>query len=165
MLTACGGEGGTARPTEQNPTTGSPTSASSPSAGGDTSAAGLDPCGLLDPAELAEFGTFSAGRPVNQGGARGCDWIADRGPYAGLGVGVDIRDAQGVDEVNDLGDGVQTGDINERPAAQTSTLGACIIALSLGENARADVSVNAGERSCEIADKVAGIVEPKLPES
>jgi predicted small lipoprotein YifL len=170
-LTACSGEeGGTALPTEQPPSSSAgPASPSTSPADGSSPLTGLDPCSLLGAAELGELGTFSEGVPNELGGARGCDFAKQSKSASedSVGVTVAVRDAQGVAEVIDLGNGKQTGTVGEgRDAVRTSANGTCLIALAVTETSRVDVGAvtTSDEKACEIADAVAAIVEPKLPE-
>jgi hypothetical protein len=174
-LTACSGEeGGAALPAESLPfTSTAPSQPSSgpltPDEGAEAPTTALEPCSLLSADDLAEFGDFKDGVQNDGGGARGCEYdrkIENASDDADV-VGLLIRDTQGVDEVQDLGDGVQTGSVESgRKAVQTSGNGSCIIALAVGENSRVDAGAVAGteERACQIADAVAAIIEPKLPE-
>lgn len=144
-------------------------SASATPDGGDAATADLDPCSLLNAGQLAKYGTFSTGKPKNLGGARGCDFGKELKSASDdtAGVTVAIRDTQSVDEVNDLGEGVQAGNVGGgREAARTSGHGSCIISLAVGPNSRVDVGAVAAssDEACQIADYVVGIVEPKLPE-
>jgi hypothetical protein len=172
-LTACSGEeGGAALPVESftsappSQPSGGP---SAPDQGTEAPTAALEPCSLLSADDLAEFGDFKDGVQNDGGGARGCEYdrkIENASDDADA-VGVNIRDSQGVDEVRDIGEGVQTGTVaGGRKAVMTSGNGGCLIALAVGENSRVDVGTVAGteERACQIADAVAKIVEPQLPE-
>jgi hypothetical protein len=171
-LSACSGEEpGDALATD--PTAGAGSAAPSTSAA-ESSAAGaptasVDPCSLVSPADLGEFGSFGSGAPDEVGGARTCSFQKelDSASDDTLGIGIAVRDSQGVDEVSDLGNGNQTGKVpSGRKAVQTSGGGTCLIALAVGENSRVDVGATAAtaEQACPIADAVAKIVEPKLPE-
>lgn len=171
-LAGCSGEeGGSALPADPPGPSQPPSNTALPqsSASGDAPTAGLDACSLLSANDLAEFGSFGTGTSEEMGGARGCgfDKELDSASDDSLGVTVAIRDEQGVDEVNNLGDGKETGKVpGGRKAVRTSGGTACIIALAVGEQSRIDVGTVAAdaEQACEVADKVAGIVEPKLPE-
>jgi hypothetical protein len=174
-FTACSGEeGGTALPTDSPPSSAvgsAPPSDSSPAPGADTQAptAGIDPCSLLSAAELAPFGDFTEGVRKDSAGVRGCvyDRSIENASDDAINVGVNIRDSQGVDEVQDVGDGVETGTVaGGRKAVMTSGNGVCLIALAVGENSRVDVggTGTSQQEICEITDAMAKIVEPKLPE-
>nr|WP_091671473.1 DUF3558 family protein [Amycolatopsis marina] len=173
-LAACSDEeGGAALPAESQPNTASsqpPGTSSAPDGGTESRpTASLDPCSLLSADDLGEFGDYKEGTPDNGSGARGCRFmrVVEKASDDADAVGVLIRDSQGVDEVRDLGDGVQPGSVpGGRKAVMTSGNGGCLIALAVGENSRVDVGIvaNTAERACQIADAMAKIVEPKLPE-
>jgi hypothetical protein len=167
-LSACtGGQGGSAEPV---PTSGrSPGSATS-APGEQVGSSAIDPCALLDAKnDLAELGTFRVPERKQLGGARTCSWQRELENPAdpGLVVSLDVRDAQGVDSVNDVGGGVEQAEVNGRQAAQAPSPGGgtCTIALTLGPGSRIDVGVvsNDAEKACEIAQDVAYTVEPRLP--
>jgi hypothetical protein len=173
-LSACSGEEpGAALPAPADsssnvPSTNSGSSSAAPE-GGAAPTAELDPCSLLNVDDLAKFGTFPEGKPENLGGARSCgfDEELDSASEDPVGVTVAVRDSQGVDEVQDLGEGVQAGNVSGgREAVQTSGTGACIIALAVGQDSRVDIGAVAAssDEACQVADYVVGIVEPKLPE-
>lgn len=172
-LAACSGEeGGAALPAESqlNAPSSQPSGPSSaPDGGTEGPTAALDPCSFLSADDLAEFGDYKEGVPDDGSGARGCRFmrVVEKASDDADAVGVLIRDSQGVDEVRDLGEGVQPGSVSGgRKAVMTRGNGGCLIALAVGENSRVDVGTvaNTAERACEITDAVAKIVEPKLPE-
>ncbi|MEU3274035.1 DUF3558 family protein [Saccharomonospora sp. NPDC006951] len=145
-------------------------SGSSAPDGGTAVTADLEPCTLLTAPEITEFGSFEEQPREDSGlGARSCSYLPARGNGSTESrptVGVDIRDEQGVSAVNDAGDGIRQGTVGDREAARTSGPGGCIIAMAVGGASRVDVAVtgiDAGD-ACDIANEVADIVEPKLPE-
>lgn len=160
-----------------NSTTGSGTPApttntTQPGSGGPTSGgpglASIQPCDLIssNDASQNQLGTAT---PGNEGGARSCTWentTANNG--VGYTVGVDIRDSQGIKEVNTDGYTVTPDNIGSHPGRQLqSTLsGSCFIAVEVTNSSRVDVSVNAGTdpvRGCQLANQFAKLVEPNLP--
>jgi hypothetical protein len=87
-----------------------------------------------------------------------------------LGVSVDVRDKQGTDTVNDMGGGIQRGEVNGRTAVRIPDPGGatCTLALAVSSASRVDVGVVGPydtNESCKIATDVAYLVEPKLPKS
>ncbi|AIG73188.1 DUF3558 domain-containing protein [Amycolatopsis japonica] len=157
---------------------GTPSAApSSPSQGGESTApttatggadpASIDPCSLLGVTDLASYGTFKAPVPQNDAGARGCEFTKEAETAAdAVSLGVDIRDKQGIDSVSDGGNGKTTGNVNGRKAVLVpKPPSGCLMALEIGASARADIVVVASdpEKSCGMAEKIADIVEPKLP--
>lgn len=165
-------EGGTAIPTGDNSVTSEsnqdPSTSATASAGaGDAPTATLQPCSLLDEADLAGYGSFQEPAEKDTGGSRACDWQTQPGANDSLVIGVNIWDDQGVADVNDAGNGVDRTQANGRDLART-VIGTrvCLLAIGVTESSRVDVQVTASDaqRACEVADEVAGKVEPKLPE-
>jgi hypothetical protein len=161
------------------PSTGVPTSASAgqttstapagPSSSAAVGTSSIDPCSLLRVSDLTQYGSFSGPGKENLGGARVCGFQRTRQSASDkeLGVSINVRDTQGTSTVNDVGGGKQTGRLNGRPAieAPAPSQRACLMALAVGDNARVDVSITAdsAQEACAVAEKVADVVEPKLP--
>jgi hypothetical protein len=152
--------------------TSAPTSPAAPtgsSPGGVAATSSIEPCSLLSVNDLTQYGSFSGPESKELGGARACGFQRQLASASDkeLGVTVNVRDKQGIDSVNDLGNGKQTGKVNGRAAVKTSGAGACVIALGVGDSARVDVSITAGtvDEACTVVDKLADVVEPKLPKS
>ncbi|WP_307845866.1 DUF3558 domain-containing protein [Saccharomonospora sp. NB11] len=140
-----------------------PTDSVPPTAIGPT----LEPCELLSTDELAQVGEFSS-RYEEQGGARSCHWQNSmKSGGDGFTFAVSVRDAQSVDVMNDNGAGVESIEINERPGrvSKNAAHGSCTVALKLDDISRVDISVPRTEQddACEIAEVIAGMVEPNLP--
>ncbi|WP_158559818.1 DUF3558 family protein [Prauserella sp. PE36] len=149
--------------TQHSGASNAPTSAPS-----NASTASIEPCSLLSFADVSSFGTFKERPEEDEGlGARSCTYYPERTDAARLPtVGVDVRDDQDVDSVNDEGLGINTGELNGRNLAQVPAHGGCIIALGVGAGSRVDVAVTGldTDASCDLVGRVAEIVEPKLPE-
>ncbi|WP_199430814.1 DUF3558 family protein [Qaidamihabitans albus] len=142
-----------------------------PSSPGDAAAptASLDPCTLLEAGELAEFATFKTGEQKDIASARACVWLPEREGGESLPtIGLNVRDSQGIDSVNDTGQGTTAGELegSGRKAVQAPTTGGCTLALAVGETSRVDVQVSGvdTDQACDIAGKVADVVDPRLPE-
>lgn len=167
VVTGCSSENaGVPSPAPSSPAP-STAASSAPSTGG-ADTASLDPCSLLAPADLASYGAFGSPEKDEVSGARICRLIRDRASASdeSLTVSVGIRDAQGLDAVADVGGGKTTGNVNGRKAVLVPTPPeACLMALGVGNSARVDVvSVSTDpQKACGVAEKVADIVEPKLP--
>src|SRR5690606_39183052 len=105
--------------------------------GTDTPLAGLDPCSLLNKSDAAQFGPVEEPKRKQIGTADTCSWEPDRskasGESATLGVG--IRENAGVQDMNDLGMGVQQTTENGRNYARTPGPGGCTIAIGVTETA------------------------------
>lgn len=135
----------------------------------------MDPCDLLSSEEVVEFGNFKPPSRQEMGGARGCDFLPDRGDESDRReesegslptIGVGIRDEQGIGDAVDQGYGVDNGEFNGRPAAKIPAEGGgCIIALALTDTSRVDVGVTGidTDKACQLVEQVTEIVEPKLP--
>ncbi|TLW93872.1 DUF3558 domain-containing protein [Saccharomonospora piscinae] len=127
--------------------------------------ASIDPCELISAADLADIGKFES--EYREGGAaRSCYWgHSFENGGDGFGFGVSVRDAQTIESVNDNGGGLQSADINQRPAVSTEdpNSGDCTFAMKIDDLSRVDVTVT-GEDGCEIAEVIAGLVEPRLPD-
>jgi hypothetical protein len=129
----------------------------------------IKPCSLVSATDLAQYGTFAAPQEKELGGARSCLLQRTRQSASDkeLGVSINVRDTQGTDTVTDLGGGKTTGKLNGRTAIEAPgpAQGGCLMALAVGDNARVDVSITAdsAQEACTVAEKVADVVEPKLP--
>jgi hypothetical protein len=169
LLAGCSDEkNGTPSAAPSSPAQSQTGAASSTPGSSDSAIASINPCSLIGAADLASYGTFGAPESDNVGGARVCRLIRERASASDetLTVSVGIRDAQGIDSVNDAGGGKTSGKVNGRKAMLVPTPPeGCLMALELGASARADVvSVSADpEKACGVVEKVADIVEPKLP--
>lgn len=176
-LAGCSGEPGSASPTTApaNTTTGPTTPGPA-----DAPTASLDPCELLDIAtldrEFAEYRPFQeddrnvpGGRSI--AGARACDWETDLDRATNLrqamGISIGVRDDLGVKDARDAGGGVNRGKLaSGREAAQMpSPPEGCIMALAVGESSRVDVVIDAPKQACGIAEAIADLIEPKLPDA
>jgi hypothetical protein len=130
----------------------------------------VEPCDLLSVGDLIGYGDFSEGEYEEVGGARTCYWqLSSKGGVEGFIVSLNVRDAQNVDSMNDVGGGVDKYDIGGRVAARVVNpqFGDCTIALAIDSQSRVDVVVNglsSVDDSCPVAEEVAGKVEPRLPE-
>ena len=128
----------------------------------------LDPCDLLSAEDLAEAGKFKT-KYEESDWARSCYWQSDfEAGGDGFTFTVSLRDAQSVETVNDNGAGVQRIEVNGRPAAvsKNAEFRSCVVAMKLDDMSRVDVGVPRTEEddACEIAEVIAGLVEPHLPE-
>lgn len=162
-------QAGSAVPVQDNSSSRSAEQSSSPNpppdAGG-TSA--LDPCSLLSYSEVSRFGEFEPEPKADEGlGARSCTYLPVRTDASDSPtLGVDVRDAQSVDTVNDEGMGIRFGNVAGRKAAQVPARGGCIVALETGPGSRVDVGVTGidANEACDLASQLADVVEAKLPE-
>jgi hypothetical protein len=171
LLAGCSTEKpGTASPASSTsvvPT--SPTSGSGSETPGPSITSTIDPCTLLSAAELSPYGTFKAPTRSEQGSdARDCQYTKSQASASedSLTVAVVVRDKASVDDIPASAGTLTKGTQNGRTAVQIkNTAGGCAIAMAVGNSARVDVTVVSTNNAatCDIASKVADIVEPKLP--
>ncbi|HVW40747.1 MAG TPA: DUF3558 family protein [Amycolatopsis sp.] len=126
------------------------------------SAAALEPCGLLSPADRSTAGLTSPGTDKTIGTARACDWT-ETGTF---GLTVTVDDTAALSDL-DTGGGKQVT-IGRHRGVQVASTGGCGVLLATGAKATAQVDVtNASFRdsaaACRRATTVAGLIEPKLP--
>lgn len=138
-----------------------------PSSQGRPLSLSIEPCELFTVEDLAEYGEFES--EYREGKAdRTCHWEEGvSGHHDSLSFALSIRDRQNVETVNDNGAGVQRFEINQRPAAKAKNpeFGTCVVALKIDDVSRIDVTVVDGleDDSCQIAEVVAELLEPRLP--
>lgn len=147
--------GGSAPATEETTTT------SEPPAG----LADLDPCELLDPADLAAL-QLTGGEGKTVGGARVCRWQRDGATLnETFTVSAEVFDNQGLGALN-------APDVQELPpigghdaARFTDATGTCGVSLGVGDSSRVDNTAVGGDQQlgCQLAEQLATIVERKLP--
>lgn len=170
LLTGCTSEkAGTGVPAPSSTSSGAASSAPSGSAvSGGASTASIEPCSLVNAADFASYGTFGEPVKAELAGARACTLVRQIASASEktLTIGVGVRDAQGIDTVNDAGGGITPGKVNGRQAVQApGSTNSCTLALAVGSASRVDVNVvgTTASQACEVAAKAADIVEPKLP--
>lgn len=167
VLAACSSEKpGTPSAVPSSPAQSAPSSSAPATGSGNT--ASIDPCSLVSAAEVSSYGTFKSPEAGESGGARTCTLVKDVATASeeGLSLSVGIRDSQGLDSVNDAGNGKTNGNVNGRKAVLVPTPPTeCVMALEVGSGSRVDVVASSTdpEKACGIAQKIADIVEPKLP--
>jgi hypothetical protein len=143
-----------------------PTDSSSTGAG--TGLAAFQPCDLLSATDLSQNQLTKTDSGTGSG-ARSCYWkntTADNG--FGYAVGVDIRDSQGLTDINTDGYTISDDPIGGhqgKQALQTNG-GGCFVAIGVSSSSRVDVSATGSgtaSESCTLANKLAKLVEPGLP--
>jgi hypothetical protein len=158
---------GTAAPSAgstQSPTAGT---SSVPNTAG-PSLSSIQPCDLLSAIDLSQNQLAKSDSGTGSG-ARSCSWqnaTADNG--FGYAIGVDVRDSQGLKDINTAGYIISDDPIGSHPGkqAQDSNGAGCIVAIGVGAFSRVDVVAtgsNGAAESCQLANRFAKLVEPNLP--
>ncbi|PPK61342.1 DUF3558 domain-containing protein [Actinokineospora auranticolor] len=147
------------------------TSTGQPSEQGGGTLADLDPCSdMLTSAAKSDLGITDKGKPDDVGPARGCKWLV-RGPEYTLILSVGLYDALGIDDLPDDINNKPLPDINGRKAVQShlSTSGGdCAVTIAVTKTTRASANAVAGvdrAKACQLAGKIAELIEPQLPRS
>lgn len=163
---------GTPEPTVGGATTSTDTgggSTPSSASGGGSGLASVQPCDLLDPSVVSQNQLSKTGSGTDSG-ARTCTWqkSVDINGNGGFTVGVDIRDDQGLSQLQTSGYTVtdHTVGSHQGKQLQSAASGTCAVALGVTSSSRVDVHVNGtGDiaQMCQTADTLAQAVEPKLP--
>lgn len=150
-------------PSSQQPAT------SSSAAPSGSALASIQPCDLLTSGEISKNG-LTGQEESNDSGARSCTWDNDAFDN-GLGytVGDDIRDTQGLADINTDGYSVSDDPVGSHQGklAQQTNGDGCFVAIGVGTSARVDVVVSTAsadvQQSCALANRYAKLIEPKLP--
>lgn len=164
---------GTPEPTVGGATTSSDGGSTPSSTGGGSSGGGsltsVQPCDLLDSSTLSANQLTSAGSS-NSSGARSCNYhrSVDINGNNGAAVGIDVRDSQGLKDINAAGFTVTDDNVGGHQGKQAALNagGGCFVAIGVGDSARVDVQVSATAdttQACQLANTLAKDVEPKLP--
>jgi hypothetical protein len=142
-------------------TTAGPTSNSN---GVNSPTKGVDPCGLLAPADTASLGVAEGTRQDSSSGtSRRCVWTAT-GSFT---MDVTIFDTRGIKDVAASGQIQQLPKVGRHEAVKSfGGVDSCAISMAITETSRVDTSAAArgdAQRSCDVAMQVARLIEPKLP--
>lgn len=129
----------------------------------------LDACSLLSEKDLAQLGDNPKKKYSNAGS---CHWVTENVKVSDSGfviVRIDLRPGQSVDELGVVTTGTaKSGKVGDREAKQIAAdMGerACTLGFAAGSG-RVDVltTANTTDRACDVADRVAELIEPKVPE-
>lgn len=149
--------------------TSTPTSSSGGSNGGGSPLASVDPCSLLNQSVLSQYG-LSKSSTISGTGGRPCNWQkpVDINGKNGYSVEIDVRDSQGLKDINANGFTVTTDNVGSHQGrlAQLNVGGSCFVAIGVTDSSRVDVGVAAGTdttQACQLANQLAKVVEPQLP--
>lgn len=130
----------------------------------------VDACALLTADEIAQFGDHDYKEPKSEdiAGYPTCRWLPIRTDARRLPtITTVLWDDVSIDQLRDRGSGVERGQMDSgRDFTQTGTSGECTVALAVGEQARVDALVTGVDQdeACALANQVAEIVEPRIPE-
>ncbi|MEO6083349.1 MAG: DUF3558 domain-containing protein [Umezawaea sp.] len=168
-LTACNGPTtGEARPAQDTssaslPAGTAPPSTSSPtSTKAGTSLEDIQPCSLLTKSEAEQVTGAQREEPAPEkvGSSRTCGFSPK-----GKSFTVGIRTNAGLSGVQAPGE-VTDRTIGRHQAKKfVASGGSCIVAIGVTASSRVDISLNAGgvEDPCPLAERIAELVEPRLP--
>ncbi len=156
-LAACGNStGGTA----------TPETTSAPTGGNGVSTAAVQPCDLISATDATQL-QLTKGGPVNEGAARACTWSkpVDSNGQNGYTVEIGVRDSQSVSSFNSAGFTITQDNVGRHQGIQAVDSGGCFVVIGVGNASRVDVLISMTDTNaaCEFANKVAKVVEPKLP--
>ncbi|MCR3720540.1 MULTISPECIES: DUF3558 domain-containing protein [Prauserella salsuginis group] len=133
-----------------------------------TSLSDLDPCSLLNQADVRQFGPVEEAQREEEDLVDSCSWEPDRSQTSGERgtLGIVIRENAGLQDMNDLGMGVQRTEEDGRQYARVPDPNGCGIAIGVTNNARVDILVTGADpdKACEMANTLAEVVEPKVPQ-
>jgi hypothetical protein len=164
-ISACSGPvDGQAQPaseTTANSTTRSPAGPTTTTRSG-TTLDDIDPCTLLTPDEAEQVAGPLREKPTREdlGTARGCEFKPKSSSFA-----VDIRTNVGLSGVQAPGE-VADVKIGSHDAKQfIGTTRSCVIAMGVTASSRVDVvmTTSSDKDPCQLARKIAELVEPRLP--
>lgn len=166
--TAGGDPTGTAGPPSITTDPDAPTESSEPSTGGEepSGLADVDPCGLVDQTGLDSLG-LTGGEEKEIGGARVCRYRHDGASIdESFTVSVEVFDSNGIADLAENTDVQQLPKVGAHDAVSfVDAAGVCGVSLGVGEDARVDNTAVGGnqQQGCELAARLAALVEPKLP--
>jgi hypothetical protein len=131
--------------------------------------ASLKPCSLLTAADISQ-NQLGSGKSSNGNGARSCDWQnTTANNYAGYTLAVDVRDHQGLKDINSEGYNVTDDNIGSHQGKQLKQNpgSGCGVVIGVTNSSRVDVvatdSSGDAATSCNLANQFAKLVEPNLP--
>ncbi|AXB49201.1 hypothetical protein A4R43_41390 [Amycolatopsis albispora] len=123
---------------------------------------------MLTSAERSTAGLTSVGEPKAIGSARTCDWT-EPGTF---GLAISVDESKGLADLRTEKKTARQVKVGAREALKVADPkaddGTCAVLLGAGESASVQIDVSntnftGTEAACARADKVAGLVEPKLP--
>lgn len=173
LLAGCSDEPGTPTPTTPAGNAGASTSHAGEPGG---ALANLVACELLTPADVKFLEITEPGEDQGSLGGTGtssCGWNRSSSPSrSALALDVTVRPEQGIDSVEPGSGTITDGEFEGRPSRQVRDFmgdGDCMLAISVGDTARVDIGLNDTDddtdKACDAVNKIATVVEPKLPDA
>jgi hypothetical protein len=123
----------------------------------------VDPCALLNPAEIGQFGADPGTRHGGQSD-RACDWDVPNGG----GFQIVLRNSQSVGELVIKGGRVADHNVGNRKGKivrDNVVRKSCMVSFEMTTWSRVDVIASARdtEGACDYSTRVATLIEPRLP--
>ncbi len=141
-------------------TSGAPTSGTSPFAD-------RKPCTLLSPSGATELGVSGQqGNEEKVGSARRCTWrITGATIRDSFNIGVGLWDTVGVKDLPGTVTPTPVPAVGKHQAVRIRDTAGCTIVMGVTEKSRVDTAANGGsvDKACELALKLATLIEPELP--
>lgn len=122
--------------------------------------AGIDPCSVVPPATVTQFGATGPDEQKKLGIARYCSWKPPGRP----GFAIAFFDTAGLKDAT--GQGPQTSvtvGTGKHDAIEQDRGGVCAVTIAMGVTSRVDVQVATATSACDKAKTLADAVEPLLP--
>lgn len=171
VLAGCAGEPGTPTPTTPAGNGAAPTSETATQSG---ALDNLVACELVTLDDLKFLEITDPGEDQGSLGGSGtssCGWNRTSSPNrSALALDVTVRPEQRIDGVDPGSGTIADGDFEGRLSRQVRNFsgdGDCMLAISVGDSARVDIGVNDTnddtDKACDAVNKIATIVEAKLP--
>ncbi|HJQ47259.1 MAG TPA: DUF3558 family protein [Amycolatopsis sp.] len=178
VAVACSSEHpGTALPVTSGAAGSTPATSAGPATtatGGDSRLTSLDACSLLTGQEATTlFKAQGSGRndeTASSGATGNCKWTGRSANDSSTSLSISVRATQGLDQVDNDGGTITSGNVNGRPATKVArnTGGYCLISLATSPSSRVDLGyvIGASQDStevCQVDSQISSTVEPKLP--
>lgn len=130
--------------------------------------AGIKPCALLLADAATQLGVDAqSGEERKVGSARRCGWRLEGATLNDtFNLDVGIWDNAGIADLPASVDATPVPPVGKHDAVRSRDSAGCSIIMGVGRSSRVDASVNGGsvDKACELAMRLATLVEPRLPE-
>lgn len=146
--------------------TGRTTTSTRPS-GGDSPIADQKPCTLLSSSGASDMGVpGQQGNEQKVGSARRCTWrITGATIKDSFNIGIGLWDTAGLKDLPSSTPQDPVPTVGKHQAVWIKDAAGCTVMMGVTEKSRVDASANGGsvDKACELAMKLATLVEPELP--